>query len=136
MQQFVNHGVSFKKAIYDQARQEFCEHSSLYFWFTVLRKFLIYEQNVEKSSDFKKAVSSMITILERNLNCIDNLKLLPQTTRLVLAVEKDNQELVKSLLEANPQANEFLQDLILIPGKFFPFESSYHSCVSASPIGE
>ena len=128
--------MSFKKAIYDQARQEFCEQSSLYFWFTVLRKFLIYEQNVEKSSDFKKAVSSIITILEMNLSCIDNFKLLPQTTRLVLAVEKDNQELVKSLLEANPQANEFLQDLILIPGKFFPFESTYHSCVSASPIGE
>ena len=139
LQEFCNHGVSFEKAIY--AKQGFCESRSLYFWFTVLRKLYKYEQNEEKPSDFKEAVTSLITKIEMNLNSIKNFEMVPKTTRLFLAVEENKHGIVKSLLETYPELSLFLDHMKLIPGTIFPFESQYHSCcpdasVSVSPIGQ
>ena len=62
--------------------------------------------------------------------------LVARTTDLLIAIDDENYDAVKNLLDKNPERADFLPSMILIPGYLFPYGSRYHANVSASPLGK
>ena len=114
---------------------EFSEARSLYFWFSVLRKLYIAIEEESRREEVKETAFILQTQIEYHFQDV-KFKLLPRTTRLFLAVEQKNHNEAKRLLEEYPNDGEFLPYMILIPGTIFPFGSTYHEGVAASPLGK
>ena len=132
----IRHGMPLENTICDSHdKKEFSEFRSLYFWFTVLRKLYIAAEDETITKAVKETAFILQTQIEDNLQDV-KFKLLPRTTRLFLAVEQKNHDEAKRLLEEYAHNDEFLPYMILIPGTIFPFDSSYHEGVAASPLGK
>ena len=136
-QLLIRHGMPLENIICESnVKKEFSESRSFFFWFTVLRKLYIATEDETIKEEFKETAFILQTQIENHFQDVKFKKLLPRTTRLFIAVEQKNHDEAKRLLEEYPHNDEFLPYMILIPGAIFPFGSSYHEGVVASPLGK
>ena len=135
----IDFGLDIKKAIYSQVVKMFLEEDNLYYWYTILRKLRkIQKQNKEDAElhmEITTLYNDVVEILEQERSGA-GFHILQRTTDLLTAIDDEDLDSVKILLEKHPQTSGFLCRMRLIPGTFFPSDTMYHMRVNGSPLGK
>ena len=126
-------GVCLEEAIFDRQNQRFCVTRSDYYWLTILRKLYKFVQEKDETPGLLEFTSFLEETLYQKS---EKFGIIPRSAKLYLGVEQRNHDLVSKLLKNNSDKTQpFLQNTITGPWEIFPFRSSYHHLIRATPLG-